>query len=361
MGLGSPVASALRWAAACSLTACAGIEGPRSTSPSASDDGGVQRDDAGDDAQPPGGDDGLADCIWKLEAPDQLLGPPQPNLTMQGGGGFYVDDAGMVLSAKIGIVSGAPGGQVTTLQSYAYGPPPLVADATNAYFFALPPPTYGPIQSVPRGGGAPTALYWPAKDSYIGAIVQDSTYLYFVENDAIRRLPKSGGSTTTISLKGAGGLFLDGTMLYLLSDSIETMDVGAPASRAPFATMVTTVTSQDGVRRIPVNATSFAEASGVVVLTLELGSTSPPRPYGLYTIRKGATQVLVDESGRAPMIVDGDNVYYRAGSALNRFSIGTSTSATLIPNVGDGGVLALAATSDALYFATTHAVCKTAK
>jgi hypothetical protein len=175
---------------------------------------------------------------WALDgSPATPLVPPEPNWVRVDWGAVAVDDDHVYFAGIDGVQSIPPGGgPITTLWndggyhgcggSEPPGYPLLAVDDAYVYYSA-----YDGLWRIAKDGSS--VLQYPGALPRCGPVVLDGDYVYFGDEHgsvpaAIERVPKAGGSPTTIAVNAQieGGLVVTSTSLYWLvfANRIERMD-----------------------------------------------------------------------------------------------------------------------------------------
>ncbi|HLL52935.1 MAG TPA: hypothetical protein VK447_05275 [Myxococcaceae bacterium] len=124
-----------------------------------------------------------------------------------GGNVYWVENGnpGQVLRVS------ANGGTITALAGNRFALMGVATDGTNVYWLESTNP--GGIMKVPVGGGAMTAVL--TNRFGVSHIAVDSANLYWVEGTTLQKMPKAGGTITTLATRvSAEGLATDGVKVY---------------------------------------------------------------------------------------------------------------------------------------------------
>jgi hypothetical protein len=184
--------------------------------------------------------DGSSLVSWALDgSPATTLVPTDPGFARVFWGALAVDDERVYFNGLYGLQSIPPdGGPITTLWSDGLNhlcggsePPgyPLLA-VDDAYVYAS---GYDGLWRIAKDGSS--VLQYPGAVPDCGPVVLDGDYLYFADEHgsnpaAIHRVPKAGGTPTTIAGNAniEGGLVVTATSLYWLIFANDIMRMDKP-------------------------------------------------------------------------------------------------------------------------------------
>lgn len=127
---------------------------------------------------------------------------------------YWIEESGTVNQASV------TGGAVTTLasSSSAYD---IAIDGSNVYFTISNYP--GALEKVPIGGGTVTVL--ASGLTYPGALVVDSTNLYWVDETTLKTMSLNGGAITVLAsnLYYPSDVTVDAANVYWTDDAVREM------------------------------------------------------------------------------------------------------------------------------------------
>jgi hypothetical protein len=128
--------------------------------------------------------------------PEHLASGAPFDLALGGGDVFWTEIAGEFCGppGSVNAVDPATHDQRTLVSSCDISPAVIVADRTHVYYVEW---LADKVQRIPLGGGSPTTVASATGLVYHRALAVDDTYVYFGDQAGIKRVLKEGGTVVT--------------------------------------------------------------------------------------------------------------------------------------------------------------------
>ncbi len=239
------------------------------------------------------------------------------------------------------------------------GPTALAVDANNVYWAGMD----GSVQQVPTGGGAPTSLAsgQPPQQG-VPYLAIDATYVYWMENALITRVPIGGGTQKVLcNACGGGGLAIGpygvywgaggpgvvpltggnpmslaapavgGTSIVLGAEVYATAPGGVYEVQYAGSPAYQIVSVADPAGNIAANATSLFWSTGGSPATIESAPVAGGQPT---TLASGFLYV-------AGLAIDTASVYFTSDGQVKRVALTGGTPEVLALNLVNPGPIAV--------------------
>jgi sugar lactone lactonase YvrE len=203
---------------------------------------------------------------------------------------------------------------------------PFAFDRTSLYFSESSGGyTSGPIAFAPLGGGTPTVL--TSSKGFTAGITQDADGVYWVDQDegTINRIPIAGGAATVVAsgLKTPGGLALQGGNLYFTDAAGDLLTV--PASGGAVTTLLAGPGLPPNTEVADYSPPIATDASNVYFAVCPFEAAGAPTLYRV-PLGNGGPPTALASSCPTGLAVDGDSVYWTAGTTVNAVPIAGGTT-----------------------------------